>query len=54
MLSVVDKTNIYFEGKYSLTFPHFVGRFSLTFLQSVGKSGYTSPHSESNYLDSIL
>ena len=53
-LSMVHTTNIYNEGSYTLALPHFTERYTLALQQSVGEHEYTSPHSESNYFDSIL
>ena len=48
LLSLVDTTNIYFQGKYGLTVPQSAGQQSLTVPQSAGQSDLALPESESN------
>ena len=37
LLSLVNTTNITFEGRYTLTFPQSAGKYEYTLLQSAGK-----------------
>ena len=48
LLSLVNTTNITFEGRYTLTFPQSAGKYEYTLPQSAGKYEFTLPHSESN------
>ena len=48
LLSLVNTTNITFEGRYTLTFPQSAGKYEYTLPQSAGKYDFTLPHSKSN------
>ena len=48
LLSLVDITNINFEGRYTPTFPQSAGKYEYTLPQSAGKYDFALPHSESN------